>query len=133
MSGNLNILPTNKKFGFFFTFVFSILFIYFLYNFSLIFFLTFIFLSFITLFLTLFLPDLLLPFNKLWFKIGLILNKIVSPLILGFIFFIMITPISIITRVFKRDELKLKKTQNLTYWRDNKSSNKSIHDFKNQF
>ena len=133
MKNNKYLLPTNKKFGLFFSSVFLVLFIYFIYNFSLILFSIFGFLSLITLFLTLFLPNLLSPFNKFWFRIGLILNKIVSPLILGFIFFILISPFAIIMRFFKRDELKIKKPKNITYWQIRESNKNLNNNFKNQF
>ena len=133
MKSDKLILPTNKKFGFFFSFIFLFLSIYFIYNFSLILSLFFGSLFLITLFLTFFSPDLLLPFNKLWFKIGLVLNKIVSPLLLGLIFYLLITPTAVVMRLLNRDELKIKKKKNTTYWRTNESNNIVNHNFKNQF
>ena len=59
---------------------------------------------------------ILTPLNKLWFKFGLFLGKIVSPLVMGFIFFIVVTPIGIIMRLFRKDLLNLKYNQKKTYW-----------------
>ena len=59
---------------------------------------------------------ILTPLNKLWFKFGLLIGKIISPLIMGFIFFIVVTPIGIIMRLFRKDLLNLKYNQEKTYW-----------------
>ena len=59
---------------------------------------------------------LLTPLNILWFKFGLFLGKVVSPIVMGLIFFIIVTPIAIIMRILKKDLLKLKFTDKDTYW-----------------
>ena len=51
---------------------------------------------------------ILTPLNKLWFKFGILLGKIVSPLIMGIIFFLVVTPIGLIMRLFGKDLLNLK-------------------------
>lgn len=62
-------------------------------------------------------PDLLRPLNKLWFRVGLVLNKIVSPIVMGIIFFLTVTPIALITRVRNGDPLKQKLDPDAeTYW-----------------
>ena len=86
--------------------------------------------SFTFLFLGLLNSNLLSPLNKLWFKFGLLLGKIISPIIMGIIFFLVVTPIAIIMRLFKKDLLNLKFKKNNTYWID-KSGPKS--KMKNQF
>ena len=73
---------------------------------------------------------ILSPLNKLWFKFGLILGKIISPLIMGIIFFVVVTPIGIVMRVLKKDLLNLKYNQKETYW-IKKTGPKS--KMKNQF
>ena len=73
---------------------------------------------------------LLNPLNKLWFKFGLLLGQIVSPLIMGLIFFVVVTPIGIIMRLSNKDLLNLKYNKNKTYW-IKKSGPKS--KMKNQF
>ena len=72
--------------------------------------------SFVFLILGLINSKILTPLNKLWFKFGLFLGKIVSPLVMGFIFFIVVTPIGIIMRLFRKDLLNLKYNQKKTYW-----------------
>tara|TARA_B100000965_G_C19443022_1_gene691753 strand:- start:435 stop:824 length:390 start_codon:yes stop_codon:yes gene_type:complete len=86
--------------------------------------------SIIFLFLGLLNSNLLSPLNKLWFKFGLLLGKIVSPLIMGLIFFLVVTPIGIFMRLLKKDLLNLKFSKINTYW-INKSDPKS--KMKNQF
>ena len=86
--------------------------------------------SIIFLFLGLLNSNLLSPLNKLWFRFGLFLGKIISPIIMGIIFFLVVTPIAIIMRLFKKDILNLKFKENNTYWID-KTGPKS--KMKNQF
>jgi len=74
--------------------------------------------------------NLLTPLNKLWFKFGLFLGKIISPLIMGIIFFIVVTPIGIIMRLLKKDLLNLKYDKKDSYWIE-KTGPKS--KMKNQF
>ena len=59
---------------------------------------------------------ILTPLNKIWFKLGLFLGKIISPLIMGIIFFIVVTPIGIIMRLFNKDLLNLKYNKEKSYW-----------------
>ena len=73
---------------------------------------------------------LLKPLNKLWFKFGLLLGKIISPFIMGMIFFVIVTPIAILMRLLRKDLLNLKFNKNNTYWIQ-KSGPKS--KMKNQF
>ena len=73
---------------------------------------------------------LLTPLNILWFKFGIFLGKIVSPLVMGIIFFFVVTPIAILMRLLKKDLLNLKYNDNNSYW-VNKEKIKS--KMKNQF
>ena len=86
--------------------------------------------SFIFLALGLAKSNLLTPLNKLWFKFGLFLGKIISPLIMGFIFFVVVTPIGIIMRLLGKDLLNLKYNKKKSYWIE-KTGPKS--KMKNQF
>ena len=60
---------------------------------------------------------LLTPLNKLWFKFGMILGAIVAPIVMGFIFFLIVTPIGLVMRIMGKDLLNKKydKKKN-TYW-----------------
>ncbi len=86
--------------------------------------------SFIFLILGLINSKLLVPLNRLWFKFGLLLGKFISPLIMGIIFFLVVTPIGIGMRLFKKDLLNLKYNKKETYWIE-KTGPKS--KMKNQF
>ena len=70
------------------------------------------------------------PLNKLWFKFGIFLGKIVSPLIMGIIFFLVVTPIGLLMRLLGKDLLNLKFNNNKSYWIE-KDGPKS--KMKNQF
>ena len=72
--------------------------------------------SFIFLALGLINSIFLSPLNKLWFKFGILLGKFMSPLIMAVIFFIVVTPIGLIMRIFNKDLLKLKFNKDKTYW-----------------
>ena len=86
--------------------------------------------SFIFLILGIVNSKILSPFNKLWFKFGLLLGKFVSPLIMMIIFFFVVTPIGILMRLFRKDVLNLKFNNKETYWIE-KNGPKS--KMKNQF
>ena len=59
---------------------------------------------------------ILSPFNKLWFKFGILLGKVISPIIMGIIFFLVVTPIGFIMRILRKDVLNLKYNKNKSYW-----------------
>ena len=59
---------------------------------------------------------ILTPLNKIWFKFGLLLGRIVSPLIMGIIFFLVVTPIALIMKIIGKDLLNLKFNKGKTYW-----------------
>ena len=73
---------------------------------------------------------ILAPLNKIWFKFGILLGKIVSPLIMGIIFFLVVTPVGLIMRLLGKDVLNLKFNENKSYWIE-KTGPKS--KMKNQF
>ena len=73
---------------------------------------------------------ILTPLNNLWFKFGLFLGKIISPAIMGIIFFLVVTPIGFIMRVLGKDLLNLKYNKDKSYWVE-KAGPKS--KMKNQF
>jgi hypothetical protein len=128
---NLN-LPSNRKFGFFFTFVFAVAAAYFYYTENIIWAYVLFAGSSIFLLITLVKTDALLPLNKLWMRFGLFLGIIVSPIVLGIIFFGLFTPIAMLMRVAGRDELRLKFKQHVSYWIFRNEQIKS-NSFKNQF
>tara|TARA_Y100000813_G_scaffold191148_1_gene167905 strand:+ start:61 stop:444 length:384 start_codon:yes stop_codon:yes gene_type:complete len=89
-----------------------------------------LFISIIFLILGILNSKILSPLNKIWFKFGIFLGKIVSPLVMGLIFFVVVTPIGILMRFLNKDLLNLKFNKNSTYWIE-KNGPKS--KMKNQF
>ena len=122
-------ITSNKIFGIFFSIFFFIIFLWPLLNenessywpiFVSLFFLT----------STLFNPKILNPLNKSWFYLGIALGRIVSPIVMGIIFFFIVTPTGIVMRILGKDILNLKKNDESSYW-INKKANKS--SMKRQF
>jgi hypothetical protein len=83
--------------------------------------------------LTLTIPKSLAPLNRVWFHLGELLGKIVSPIILGIIFFGILTPISLLARLVGRDELRLRRPAGDSYWIDRPPADSATQSFKNQF
>ena len=125
-------LPSNRKFGFFFTFAFAAAAAYFFHAASITWAYVFVTAALIFLLITLIKSDVLLPLNKLWMRFGLLLGMIVSPIVLGIIFFGLFTPIAILMRLSGRDELRLKFTQKASHWISRGEPIKS-DSFKHQF
>ena len=122
-------LGSNRSFGIVFFIVFFIIALYPLINkedlriWSLI-------VSIIFLILGLLNSKILSPLNKIWFKFGLFLGRIISPLIMGMIFFFVVTPIGYLMRLFGKDLLNLRYNNNKTYWIEKKGPKSKM---KNQF
>ena len=125
-------LPSNRKFGGFFTTVFAAVASYFYYlaNFSWAY--IFSIIALILMLITLIKSDALLPLNKLWMRFGLLLSMIVSPIVLGIIFFGLFTPIAILMRLAGRDELRLKFNPKNSHW-ISRSEPIKVESFKHQF
>ena len=122
-------IGSNRSFGIVFSIVFLLIAIYPLINseglraWSLIIAIFFLFLGLIN-------SKILTPLNKLWFKFGILLGRIVSPIIMGIIFFLVVTPIALIMRIIGKDLLNLKFNKEKSYWIE-KTGPKS--KMKNQF
>ena len=130
----VNKLPSNKSFGYFFSLVFLFFTILDFIKHDLSSIGTALFLASLFFFIGGAINSKILsPLNKSWFFLGKTLNKISSPIILGIIFFLMITPISLLSRVFGRDELKIHKFKCKTYWIKPFKSSIDAESFKNQF
>ena len=108
-------VSSNKSFGIVFSIFFLLISVYLLLNNDPIYYWS-LFVSFIFLILGLMNSKILSPLNLLWFKFGILLGKIVSPVVMGIIFFLVVTPISIILKIFGKDVLNLKFNNNKTYW-----------------
>lgn len=87
-------------------------------------------LSVIFLILGLINSKILTPLNILWFKFGMLLGRVISPIIMGMVFFFVVTPTGFLMKLFNKDLLRLKKKDTKSYW-ITKSNEKS--SMKNQF
>jgi len=72
--------------------------------------------SVIFLLLGLFNSSILSPLNKVWFKFGILLGNFISPIVMGIVFFAVVTPTALIMKVLRKDLLNLKKNNKKTYW-----------------
>ena len=129
MDNSKNKLGSNRSFGIVFFIVFLIISLWPIkngenFNFW------FLGLSLIFLILGMFNSKLLGPLNLIWFKFGIFLGSIISPIVMSIIFFFVVTPISVLLKIFNKDVLNLKKNKNNTYWIE-KTGPKS--KMKNQF
>ncbi len=120
---------TNRSFGIVFFIVFLIISLFPLLNnenlraWSLV-------LSIIFLILGLVNSKILTPFNRIWYKFGILLGRIVSPIFIGIIFFAVVTPTSFMMKLFNKNLLDLKKKNKKSYWID---SSKIKSSMKKQF
>lgn len=78
-------------------------------------------------------PEALLPLNKAWLRLGLILGSLVNPIVLGVIFFVVITPLGVTMRIFGRDELQLRVVARDTYWNTRNETSIASESFRRQF
>ena len=122
-------LPSNRNFGIVFSIVFLIIAIWPILNqneiriWSIIISLIFLILGLIN-------SKFLSPLNKAWFKFGLILGSVIAPVVMGVIYFLVVTPTGLIMKALGKDILALKKNKNNTYWLEKDNSNNNL---KNQF
>ena len=122
-------LPSNRSFGIVFSIVFFIIALWPIKNgldlrtWALV-------VSIIFLFLGLINSKILLPLNRIWLKFGLLLGKIISPLVMGIVYFFVVTPIGLFMRLLRKDLLMLKKNKSKSYWI---TKDKIISSMKNQF
>ena len=122
-------LPSNRNFGIVFSIVFLIIAIWPILNqneiriWSIIISLIFLILGLIN-------SKFLSPLNKAWFKFGLILGSIIAPIVMGIVYFLVVTPTGLIMKALGKDILGLKKNKNNTYWLEKDNSNNNL---KNQF
>ena len=124
-----NKIPTNKNFGIVFCFVFLIIFLDSFFRgdhlryWSLIVSIVFLILGLIN-------SKILNPLNKIWFKFGLFLGRFISPIVMGLVFFLVVTPTSLLLRIFGKDILNIKKKSLKSYWIEKPKKRSSM---KNQF
>ena len=115
MKNNKIKISSNKSFGIVFITVFLIIAIWPLLNgndiryWSLIISIVFLILGILN-------SKILTPLNKIWFKIGILLGNVISPIVMSIIFFLVVTPTSFIMKILGKDLLNLKKNTKNSYW-----------------
>ena len=123
-------ISSNRSFGIVFSIVFFIIAIWPLLNdyeirtWSLITSIVFLFLGILN-------SKILTPLNKIWFRFGILLGKFVSPIVMGIVFFLVVTPTGFIMKLTGKNLLRLKKVNNINSYWIKKSGPKS--KMKNQF
>ena len=118
-------LPSNKNVGIVFFIVFFVIALWPLMNNHEIRYWS-LFFSIFFLILGLMNSNFLTPLNKIWFYFGIALGRIVSPLVMGIIYFFIVTPTGIIMRFLGKDILRLKKNSKNTYWINKEKTNSSM-------
>jgi hypothetical protein len=88
-----------------------------------------IILSLVFLIITIIRPNLFLFLNRLWIQFGFLIGKIISPIIMGFVFFFVVTPIGLLVRILRKDVMGLKRGES-SYWINRKDK---VQSMKKQF
>lgn len=78
-------------------------------------------------------PGRLTPLNRAWHALGLLLGRVMNPLVLGLLFFLLITPLALLMRLSGRDALKLRKGGAVSHWVPRSPPGPGGNSFNNQF
>ena len=122
-------ISSNKSFGIVFFIVFLLIGLYPLIHYENVRIWSLI-ISFIFLMLGFLNSSILTPLNLLWYKFGILLGKLISPIIMALIFFLVVTPIGLLMKILRKDILNLRYNTKKTYWIEKKGPKSKM---KNQF
>lgn len=126
-------LPTNRSFGWTFTAVFTLIGVYLLWSHGALYSWMFA-LAGVTAVVTLVGPEWLAPLNRAWMKFGGLLHRIVSPVVLGVIFYGVFTPVALVMRLLGRDAMQRQfKPDAPTYWVERTPPGPPADSFGDQF
>jgi hypothetical protein len=79
-------------------------------------------------------PAVLRPLNIVWFKFGMLLGRIIAPIVVALLFFVAVTPTGLILRMFRKDPLSLKIDRGAkSYWITRSKTQNPMGSMKNQF
>lgn len=79
-------------------------------------------------------PALLRPLNRLWLRLGLLLHKVMNPLLMAVMFYLVILPTSLLMRIFHKDPLRMKYDPHAaTYWIERRPPGPAPDTMRNQF
>ena len=80
------------------------------------------------------LPRVLSPLNRLWLGFGLVLHKVMTPIVMGVLFYGAVTPVALLMRVFGKDPLRRRfEPEAETYWIDREPPGPDPESMRNQF
>jgi hypothetical protein len=126
-------LPSNRNFGIFFSLLFLISAWYFSaskFSINVNYLLAISFFFFIA---AIFFPNILAPLNKIWIKFGLVLGRLINPIVIGVLFLFIIVPVAYFFRLIGRDELDIKIEKTKSYWKKRNPDDLTSESFDNQF
>lgn len=126
-------LPSNRRFGLFFSIIFIIISFYFFFIEKLNIGIIFLIISILFFLISIFVPKSLYLLNLLWMRIGIIIGIIVNPVIVGLIYFLLFFPIGLIMKLYGRDELLINLKNKKTFWYYKNRDRENLSSFKNQF
>lgn len=126
-------LPSNRRFGLFFSIIFIVISFYFFFIEKLNIGIIFLIISILFFLISIFLPKSLYVLNLLWMRIGIIIGIIVNPVIVGLIYFLLFFPIGLIMKLYGRDELLINLKNKKTFWYYKNRDRENLSSFKNQF
>ena len=78
-------------------------------------------------------PAILTKPNLYWMKFSLLLARVVSPIVLGVLFFVLISPLAIVLRIFGRDQLLIRPRESPSFWKIRNLKSYPLESFKNQY
>lgn len=133
-AGDMKSLPSDRIFGIFFSAVSTCagLYAWLIYSASIIWSI-FLLLGVLLLVAAFATPKVLAPLNRAWFLLGEILGRTISPLVMLAIFFFLLTPIGVLTRLFGRDELHLRRQEGGSFWVEREQTEAAPDFFNNQY
>lgn len=126
-------LPGNRVFGALFVTIFTSLALWHGWYGAKIWLATWALVAVIVLFTTIFYPEWLTPFNRAWMAFGHLLGRIVSPVVLGFMYAVLFVPIGLVMKLKGRDAMRREYSQQASYWIEREDGEFKKDSFKNQF
>ncbi|MBF0627589.1 MAG: hypothetical protein HQL91_05135 [Magnetococcales bacterium] len=126
-------LPSNKNFGYFFAVLLALGGVYVTGKLHSLWGVVWLLAAALLAAVTVLAPHRLAPLNRLWFALGLLLGRIVRPIVLGILFFALITPIALIMRMARRDALRLRRSSLPSLWLTRAPESFTPDSFKRPF
>jgi hypothetical protein len=78
-------------------------------------------------------PEIITPLTRIWFALSNKMAGVINPITLGVFFFLIITPIGLVSKIFGRDEMRLKRKNKKSYWIEKANNSLVDEPFRKQF